>query len=99
MNSVNVAEYLLYLTENNFTSADDVTSSNEIFAAQRLFQILKSYRSSSFNELYGYETLDFNDEFDALSDEEENNSEEDDYVKNQWEGISKFYGGRDGKYC
>ena len=85
MNLVNVAKYLLYLSENNFGSVNDVTSFNEIFATQQLFEILKTSRDSYFSELYGYEIFDLNDEFDDFSDEEENNSEDDDYVKNQQE--------------
>ena len=41
--------------------------------------------------MYSYETLDFNDEFDDLSDEEGSNSEDEDYDKNQHLGISSTF--------
>ena len=69
MNLVNAAKQLLYVVENIFGSENDVTSFNERFAAQQLFEILNSYRNSYCSKLYGYETLDFNDGFNDLSDE------------------------------
>ena len=91
MSLVNVANYLVHLAENNFGSANDITTSDKIFAAQQLFEILKSYRSSCFNELYSYETLDFSDEFDDLSDEERSNFEDENYDKNQHLEISSNF--------
>ena len=91
MNLVNVAKHLVHLAENSFGSANDITTSDEMFAAQQLFEILNSYRNSSFNELYSYETLDFNDEFDDLSDEEGSDSEDEDYDKNQHLEISSNF--------
>ena len=91
MSLLNVANYLVHLAENNFRSANDITTSNAMFAAQQLFEILKSYRNSYFNELYSYETLDFSDEFDDLSNEERSNSEDENYDKNQHPEISSNF--------
>ena len=54
---------------NNYT--DD-----EIFASQQLFQILKTFKDNYFNELNVYETLDFPDEYDETTDEEDSIDEE-----------------------
>jgi hypothetical protein len=40
-----------------------------------LFEILKSFKDSYFNELYSYDTLEFEDEFDEMTDEEEDDDE------------------------
>ena len=58
-----------------------------MFAAQQLFEILKSYRNSYFSELYSYKSLDFNND---LSDEEDN-SEDDDYAKNLYVEIGNNF--------
>ncbi|CAF4775637.1 unnamed protein product [Rotaria magnacalcarata] len=73
MDLVNVAKYILHLTENNFGCANDV------------------YRNSYFNEIHSYETLNFNDEFDDMYDEREIDSEDDDYVKNQYVEMSSNF--------
>ncbi|CAF2522316.1 unnamed protein product [Rotaria sp. Silwood2] len=99
MNLANVAKHLLYLAETNLGSANDVTSSSEMFASQQLFEVLKTYKNNCFSEFYTYETLEFHDEYDDMSDEEESNDEDDDCVKNQYMDISSsFHGGEGGKY-
>ncbi|CAF4484619.1 unnamed protein product, partial [Rotaria sp. Silwood2] len=91
MNLVNVAKHLLHLAETNFGSANDITSSNEMFASQQLFEVLKTYKNSNFSEFYAYETLDFNNEYDGMTDEEESNDDDDDYVMNQHTDISSNF--------
>ena len=79
MNLINIAKHLLYLTEREFSDDDSKTSTDEIAAAQQLFEVLKSFKDSYFNELDVYETLDFNDEYDEYdekTDEEESTDEE-----------------------
>ncbi|CAF2880172.1 unnamed protein product [Rotaria sp. Silwood2] len=92
MNLVNVAKHLLHLAETNFGSANAVTNSDEMFASQQLFEVLKTYKNSYFSEFCTYETLEFNDEYDNMTDEEESNDDEDDdYVKNQYMDISSNF--------
>ncbi|CAF3826714.1 unnamed protein product, partial [Rotaria sp. Silwood1] len=75
---------------------DSIPSTDEIFASQQLFEILKTFTDSYFNELYTYQTLDFNDEYDEITDEEDGTDEEestdeeeniDDYDENQYFNI------------
>ncbi len=92
MNLVNIAKPLLYLTRMEFGIEDTIPNADEIFAAQQLFEILKTFENSSFNELHTYQTLDFHHEYDETTDEEENpdedepNHEEDttNYGENQY---------------
>ena len=76
MNLVNIAKHLLHLAQMEFGFENSSTSGDEIFASQQLFKILKTFKDSYFNELYTYETLDFHDEHDAMTDEEGSNNEE-----------------------
>jgi len=80
MNLVNIAKHLLHLTKMEFGSEDSRTSADEIFASQQLFEILKSFKDSCFNELYTDQTLDFHDEYDEMMDEEDITDEEENIV-------------------
>lgn len=76
MNLVNIAKHLLHLAETEFGFGDSTTTDDEIFASQQLFQILKTFKDSYFNELNVYETLDFHDEYDETTDEEDSIDED-----------------------
>ena len=76
MNLLNIAKHLLYLTQMEFAFEDTKPSADEIFASQQLFKILKTFKDSYFNELHSYQTLDFHDEYDAMTDEEESTDED-----------------------
>ncbi|CAF2080105.1 unnamed protein product [Rotaria magnacalcarata] len=80
MNLINIAKHLLYLTEREFSDDDSKTSADEIAASQQLFEVLKSFKDSYFNELDVYETLDFDDEYDEITEEEESIDEEDESI-------------------
>ena len=64
MNLVNITKHLLYLRKTEFGSANSMTSADEIFAAQQLFEALKAFKDSYFSELHTYETLEFDDGYD-----------------------------------
>lgn len=80
MNLINIAKHLLYLTEREFSDDDSKTSADEIAASQQLLEVLKSFKDSYFNELDVYETLDFDDEYDEISEEEESTVEKDESI-------------------
>ncbi|CAF2909990.1 unnamed protein product [Rotaria sp. Silwood2] len=82
MNLVNITKHLLYLTKTEFGSANSVTSADEFFAAQQLFEVLKAFKDSYFSEFHTYETLEFDDEYDEITDEEESDDESDTYDEN-----------------
>ena len=69
MNLANIAKYRLYLTQTNFHFENSTISEDEILASQRLFQILKTFKDSYFNELHTYQSLDYSDEYDEGTDE------------------------------
>ncbi|CAF5079360.1 unnamed protein product, partial [Rotaria socialis] len=52
------------------------TSEDEVLAAQQLFQILKTFKDSYFNDLYTYESLNFHDENDEMTDERDSTDKE-----------------------
>ncbi|CAF1381689.1 unnamed protein product [Rotaria sordida] len=83
MNLSNIAKHLLYLAKNEYGPGNSVTTTDEIFTAERLFEVLKSFKNSYFNELYTYDTLEFNDEYDEVTDEEESDDKIDDYSENE----------------
>ncbi|CAF4721182.1 unnamed protein product, partial [Rotaria sp. Silwood1] len=90
MNLVNIAKHLLYLTQSEFDCKNSTPNDDEIFASQKLFEILKSFKDSYFNELHSYQSLDFHDEYDETTDEETSIDEEekiDDYDENQYLNI------------
>jgi hypothetical protein len=76
MNLVNIAKYLLHLTRMEFGFEDTIPNADEVFAAQQLFEILKTFEDSYFNELHTYQTLNFHDEYDETTDEEESADED-----------------------
>ncbi|CAF3793990.1 unnamed protein product [Rotaria sp. Silwood1] len=85
MNLVNNAKHL-HLTQLEFCSEDSPTSADETFASQQLFEILKTFEDGYFHELYTYQSLDFHDEYDETTDEEELADEEQnigDYDENE----------------
>lgn len=90
MNLLNIAKHLLYLAETEYTSENSATTADEIFAAERLFEILKPFKDSYFNELYSYDTLEFEDEFDEMTDEEDGD-EIDDYNENEYSDLKSSF--------
>ncbi len=76
MNLVNIAKHLLHLTQMEFHFENSSTSEDEVLAAQQLFEILKTFKDSYFNELYTSESLDFHDEYDEMTDEGDNADKE-----------------------
>jgi len=77
MNLVNIAKHLYHLTQQEYGLPDATTSDVDIIAAEQLFQVLKAFENSRFNELYTYQSLEFSDEFDENHDSEESNDEND----------------------
>jgi hypothetical protein len=51
MNLVNIAKHLLHLTHMEFHFQNSTTSEDEVLASQQLFEILKTFKDSYFNEL------------------------------------------------
>ncbi len=76
MNLVNIAKHLLHLTQTEFYFQNSTTSEDEVSASKQLFEILKTFKDSYFNELHTYESLDFHDEYDETTDEEDSADEE-----------------------
>lgn len=94
MNLVNIAKHLLYLTQSEVGFEALTPSDDEIFAPQQLFKIIKSFKDSCFNELYTYQSLDFNGEYNETMDEEESADEEEntnDYDENQYSNIYNHF--------
>ena len=79
---MNIAKHLVFLTEKSFPHETSQTSANEISAAEQLFEVLKSFKDGYFSELDLYETLDFPDEYDEIS-EEENSADEENLDKSE----------------
>ncbi len=69
MNLVNIAKHLLHLAQTEFGFEDTIPNADEVFASQQLFKLLKTFENSYFNELHSYQTLDFHDEYDEMTDE------------------------------
>jgi hypothetical protein len=59
-----------------FGFEDTILNADEVFASQQLFKIFKTFEDSYFNELHAYQTLDFHDEYDEMTDEEESTDED-----------------------
>jgi len=76
MNLVNIAKHLLHLTQMEFHFENSTTSEDEVLASQQLFEILRTFKDSYFNELHTYESLDFHDEYDEMTDEGDSAEEE-----------------------
>jgi hypothetical protein len=64
MNLLNIAKHLLHLAQTEYRYDNSVITTDEIFASKQLFEILKSFKDSYFNELHTYDTLEFADEYD-----------------------------------
>ncbi|CAF4151866.1 unnamed protein product, partial [Rotaria sordida] len=78
MNLGNIVEHLLDLTKAAFGfEAKTTTTSDEIFVSQQLFEILKAFKHSCFNELHTYDSLEFDDEYDDMMDEESSDGSDD----------------------
>ena len=75
MNLVNITEHLHHLAREEYGLSNATTSDIEIRAARQLFQVLKTFENSHFNELYTYQSLEFSDEFDENFDSEESSDE------------------------
>ncbi|CAF1364342.1 unnamed protein product [Rotaria sp. Silwood1] len=71
MNLLNIVKHLFHLAQTEYGFENSTTTIDEIFTAERLFEVLKSFKNSYFNELYTYDTLEFEDEYDEITDEEE----------------------------
>jgi len=69
MNLVNIAKHLLHLTQMEFHFQNSTTTEHVVLASQQLFELLKTFEDSYFNELDTYESLDFHDEYDEMTDE------------------------------
>ena len=66
MNLLNIAKHL-YLVQTESGSENSETTADEIFAVERLFQILKLFKDSHFSELYTYDTLEFDGKYDEMT--------------------------------
>ncbi|CAF1328709.1 unnamed protein product [Rotaria sordida] len=75
MKLLNIAKHLLHLTQTKYGFENSAPTTDEIFAAEKLFEILKSFKDSYFSELYTYDTLELEDEYDEMTDEEEKDDE------------------------
>ncbi|CAF3039712.1 unnamed protein product [Rotaria sp. Silwood2] len=84
MNLLNIAKHLLYLAQTEYGSENSATTTDEFFAAKRLFEVLKSFKDSYFSELYIYDTPELHDEYDEMTNEEENDDGIDDYNENEY---------------
>jgi hypothetical protein len=91
MNLLNIAKHLLYLVQTEYGSENSATTVDEIFTAERLFEVLKSFKDSYFSELFTYDTLEFEDEYDGMTDEEEIDDEIDDYNENEYSDIKNYF--------
>ncbi|CAF3887886.1 unnamed protein product, partial [Rotaria sp. Silwood1] len=79
MNLLNIAKHFLYLAQTEYGSENSSTTTDEILTTERLFEVLKSFKDSYYSELYTYDTLDFDDEYNEITDTEESDNDNDDY--------------------
>ncbi|CAF5023662.1 unnamed protein product, partial [Rotaria sp. Silwood1] len=91
MNLLNIAKHLLYLAQTEYGSGNFATTIDEIFVAERLFEVLKSFKDSYFSELYTYDTLEFDDEYEEMTDTEENDGDMDNYNENEHSSIQNQF--------
>ncbi|CAF5142542.1 unnamed protein product [Rotaria sp. Silwood1] len=75
MNLLNIAKHLLDLAQTEYGYENSSMTTGEIFIAERLFEVLKSFKDSYFSELYTYDSLEFEDEYDETTEEEDNSGE------------------------
>ena len=69
-----------------FGFEDTIPTVDEVPASQQLSIILKTFEDIGFSELRTYQTLDFHDEYDWMTDKDESNDEQDNidnYQENQ----------------
>jgi len=52
---------------------------------------LKSFKDSYFSELYTYDTLDFDNEYDEITDTEESDDDNDEYNEKENSGIQNQF--------
>ena len=99
MNSLDIAKHL-HFTQMECGFEDTIPTADEIFASQKLFKVSKASDISYFNELHTYETLDFHDDYDEITYEEEIIDDEyssdedeniDDYDENQYSEIQNNF--------
>ncbi|CAF1238999.1 unnamed protein product [Rotaria sordida] len=76
MNLLNIVKHLLDLAQTGFGYGNSAMTTDEIFIAERLFEVLKSFKDSYFSELYSYDSLEFEDEYDETAEEEEDSNDE-----------------------
>ncbi|CAF5027126.1 unnamed protein product [Rotaria sp. Silwood1] len=76
MNLLNIAKHLVYLTQTEYEYGHSNITTDEICASKQLFEILKSFKNSYFNEIHTYDTLELADEYDELTDNEETDDDE-----------------------
>ena len=76
MNLVNIGKHVLYLTQIEFHFENSTAGEEEILASQQLFEILKTFKNSYFNELHTYQSLDYCDEYDEVTDERDSTDED-----------------------
>ncbi|CAF1503263.1 unnamed protein product [Rotaria sordida] len=74
MNLLNIVKHLLDLAQTEFGYGNSAMTTDEIFIAERLFEVLKSFKDSYFSELYSYDSLEFEGEYDETAEEEEEDS-------------------------
>jgi len=91
MNLLNVVKHLHHLVQTECESENSATINDEIFLAERLFDILKSLKGSYFSELYTYDNLDFDDECDEMTTEEEADDDNDDYDENEHSDVENHF--------
>ncbi|CAF1985927.1 unnamed protein product [Rotaria magnacalcarata] len=91
MNLLNIVKYLFYLTQTKYGSENAATTADEIFTAERLLKILKSLKESCLSELYIYDTLKFDDEYEEMTNTDERDNVIDDYNENEYFGIQNRF--------
>ncbi|CAF2087115.1 unnamed protein product [Rotaria magnacalcarata] len=91
MNLFNVANHLLNLTQTECESENSATSTEEIFLAEWLFEVPKSFKGSYFCELYNYDSLDFDNECDEMTEDEESDNDKVDYDENEHSDIKDHF--------
>ena len=73
----------LYLAPIQYESENSATITDEILTAELFFKVLKSFKDSDFSELYSYDTLEFDDEYEEMSNIEESDDDTGDYKENE----------------
>ena len=72
-------------------SENSETTADEIFAVERLFQVLKLFKDSHFSELYTHDTLEFDGKYNEMINEEENDDDVDDHNENECSDITNHF--------